>query len=285
MPHTIRYLISIIVVGLLVGGLYLWQLANSAPPTLPFLNNQWKLVFSDEFDGNNLDTDKWSTCYHWYDTVYGGCTNSGNNELEWYTPGQVTISNGVARLTAERKTVDGKVKNEVQSFPYVSGMLATGGSLWNHPAKWSSQYGYFEARVKLPSGKGLWPAFWLLPEDNSWPPEIDVFEVLGDKPDTIHMNYHWLGDGVHKQDAYSFSDPNLASGWHTYAVEWRAGRITWYIDNVARKTYSSTTVTDKPMYLILNLAVGGDWPGAPNASTVFPASMDIDYVHAYKLRL
>lgn len=244
----------------------------------------WKLVFADEFSGNTLQGTRWVTCYDWYDTVYKGCTNGGNNELEWYTKSQVSVRHGAAELTAKPQPTLGWNGKYEQKYPYTSGMISTGRSKHGDIPKWSTQYGYYEARMKVDGGKGLWPAFWLLPIDGSWPPEIDVMELLGHEPQKIRMTYHWPGpDARPVKDEGIFTNKDFTKDWHVYSVAWLPGRISWYIDGKLRKHVASKHVPSKPMELIVNLAIGGTLPGDPDHTTTFPARVHIDYVHAYQI--
>lgn len=255
------------------------------PPAAP-AGKQWSQKFSDEFAGASLNTNDWSNCYHWYYAQYDGCSNSGNNEQQWYTPSQIGLSDGTLKLKAEKRTVAGVGSgNTPQQYNYVSGMISTGGNSWQAPAKHAFRYGYFESRIKIPAGQGLWPAFWMLPTDYGWPPELDILEVLGHDTKTAHMNSHWTDvNGGHQQNMTDFvSDVPLSEGWHTYAVDWQADKLVWYIDGVARKTLTGAAVPQEDMYLLVNLAVGGNWPGSPDATTQFPATMEVDYVRTYQL--
>ncbi|HEX9016730.1 MAG TPA: discoidin domain-containing protein, partial [Chloroflexota bacterium] len=161
---------------------------TSTSPSPSGASGSWNLVFDDEFSGSTLDSTKWTTCYPWANPSTG-CTNTGNNELEWYMPSGVSVSNGVLNLTATNQPSGGK--------PYTSGMVSSA------PNRFSYQYGFIEARVKLPAGKGMWPAFWTLPSDQSWPPEVDVMEMWSD-PTAIYMNDHWSSGGANYQDMTSF---------------------------------------------------------------------------------
>ena len=216
------------------------------------------LIFDDEFSGASLPS-TWENCY-WYSL--NGCGNG--NEMEWYTPNNISVSGGALHLTAEKQTVNG--------HDYTSGMVTS----YDH---FSFTYGYVEWQAQIPAGQGFWPALWLLPENGSWPPEIDALEVVGAQPDVATGTYH-EPDGT--SQGHDVVIPGLSSGgWHTFGVDWEPGSITWYIDGKAR--YSSTTdVTSLPMYLVMNLAVGGTWPGPPNASTPFPSSFNIDYVRVWQ---
>lgn len=236
---------------------------TSGPP-----GSGWSLVFSDEFNGTSLDTSKWHTCYWWAtDWNQTGCSNEGNGELEWYQPGQVTVSNGLLNLKAEKRSVKA-------GFPYISGMVSS------HD-KFDYTYGYAEARVKVPKGKGLWPAFWMEPIRH-WPPEIDMMEILGHDPSTVYMTLHWgSNSATHKSQTGSWRGPDFSAGFHTFAVDWRPGLAVWYVDGVERFRMTSN-VAAEPMHLILNLAVGGHWPGSPDSTTVFPAVYQVDYVRVWK---
>ncbi|HVV66177.1 MAG TPA: glycoside hydrolase family 16 protein [Rhizomicrobium sp.] len=152
---------------------------------------------------------------------------------------------------------------------YVSGMISS-------QPTFRQTYGYFEMRAKIPSGRGLWPAFWLLPADLSWPPEIDVMESVGDASriySTAHSNL---------RPAVDIDARVAADAFHSYAVSWDPRMLVWYVDG--RKIGEEPTPPDlnKPMYMIANLAVGGDWPGAPDKTTAFPAILSIDYIRAYR---
>jgi len=238
------------------------QTRNAATPG--GLSGTWKQIFDDEFNGTSLDTSKWKPCYH-----SGDCTNSGNKELEWYLPENVTESNGVLQLQAKKQIYnapDGK------TYAYTSGMIAS--------TNFSFTYGYVEMRAKVTACKGMWSAFWMLPTDGGWPPEIDAEEVLGRDPTTVHMTYHY--DATNNLNGSPWSGPDFSAGWHTFAVDWEPNAITWYVDGVKRQQdTNASTITNKPMYLLANLAVGGNWAGWPDATTAFPCAFSIDYIRVY----
>lgn len=252
------------------------------PPPMPVGQQaEWNLIFRDEFDGPVLDMSKWTTCY-WWDWNNKGCTNSGNNELEWYQPDEVLLSDGSVHLrTQQRSTVasDGKI------YQFTSGMISSGRNREDPtPAGFVFQYGYVEIKARLPGGQGLWPAFWMLPNDDQSKPEVDIMEVLGDAPNTIHMTLHYKtkndGDGRETSD---WVGPDFSSDWHTFALDWEPSLMVWYIDGIERWRYSNqANIPNQPMYLLMNLAVGGDWPGAPDSTTIFPSYYDIDYVRVWK---
>lgn len=225
----------------------------------PAAGSGWQLVFEDDFNGQQLDERKWTSAFPW------GRDRSNVGELQYYAPDAFSLNSGKLSIIAN-PTPNG-------SHAYDSGLISS-------YASFAPEFGRFEIRCKLPSGKGLWPAFWLLPADTSWPPEIDVFEMLGQEPNKVHMTAHWLENGEHRQDGGQYVGPNFSQDYHTFAVEWTADKLVWFVDDVKRYEVNGQSPRG-PMYLLANLAVGGDWPGSPDASTPFPAKFDIDYIRAY----
>jgi len=227
----------------------------------PPCGHPWKLVFQEEFSGSSLDTKRWQTRYPW------GRTNSGNAELQYYTDDSLTVGNGVLSITAARRERGG--------FAYTSGIITT------YPS-FHLTYGYVIIRARMASGQGLWPALWLLPASTYWPPEIDIAEVIGSQPNVVHMTTHFEAlTGGDDSRSRAFAGPDFSQEFHTFAIEWEPGRIIWYADNVMQYQ-SYVGVPDEPMYILANLAVGGNWPGSPDASTLFPNHMEIDYVRVYQ---
>jgi beta-glucanase (GH16 family) len=250
------------------------------PPTSGFT-----LVWSDEFngaDGTSPDPSKWN-----YDT---GGNGWGNNELECYTnlTQNAQMKGGNLVITAMRQPAyacsDGTTRD------YTSARLKTEG-LFNQA------YGRFEARIKIPKGQGMWPAFWMLGNNNSsvsWPQcgEIDIMENIGREPVVVHGSLHGPSTVSQTSDATSsFSLPggqNFADDFHLYAVEWQPGTVSFFVDSNLYATFAQsqwpaggTWVFDHPFFIILNVAVGGTWPGSPDNSTVFPQQMLVDYVRVY----
>ncbi len=272
---SIFLIIFIVVIGF---GAYAQIQKNSAESTRP------RLVFSDEFSSAAIDKDVWSTCYYWYRASFDGCTNYGNNELQWYRNYQTNIEDGHLVLTAKKEGVLADARNgEEKYYPYTSGMISTGATKDSSKAPIYFRYGYFEAHAYAPEGKGLWSAFWLLPNDETWPPEIDIMEILGDRPNEL-LNTYFVRDSngnVDKNTSTHSSVNKLAGEWHTYGLDWQNGRIDWYLDGEKVRSVSSDSVPDEKMILVFNLAVGGDLPGSPDEKTVFPSSMLVDYVRVY----
>ncbi|WP_112662530.1 family 16 glycosylhydrolase [Microvirga flavescens] len=246
--------------------------SHEMPPT------GWKLAFSEDFSSFRLWNGSggiWEPHYPW-----GARTNPPNHELQYYVdprPGgeagdfndlnPFSIEDG--SLVIRARPAEGKVK-----FSYVSGLISTAQSF-------TMLYGYVEIRAKLPNGKGLWPAFWLAPKDHSWPPELDVMEVLGDRTRTLFISMHTSGSGGSVQSQARISTPDLSAAYHTYAVKWTPEEIVWYFDGRAVGYAPTPSDMHKPMYLIANLAVGGGWPGPPDSSTLFPAEYRIDSVRVF----
>lgn len=239
------------------------------PPPAPV----WALDWSDEFDGSTLDHSKWLE-----ETGGGGW---GNNELENYTSrtDNVRVENGVLVIEARQESYGGNA--------YTSARIKTAGLQ-------ERTYGRYEARIKLPSGQGLWPAFWMLGNNIGsvgWPGcgEIDIMENVGKTPATVYGTLHGPGySGANGfQNSYSLGSGNFADAFHVFAVEWEPAEIRWYVDGTLyhRATpalVNGAWVFDHPFFLILNVAVGGYWPGNPDSNTVFPQQMLVDYVRVYR---
>jgi beta-glucanase (GH16 family) len=272
------HLLFMVAVLLLSGAL------NAQETTSRGKQTRWKLVWSDEFNGPNgsaIDVSKW--------TFDIGGEGWGNQELEYYTsrPENVFIEDGNLVIQARRENYTGA---DGVSRDYTSGRLKTAG-------KFSQTYGRFEARVKVPSGQGMWPAFWMLGnniEKAGWPAcgEIDIMENIGKEPATVHGSIHGPGfvggDGI--EAPYTLpANRRFADDFHIFAVEWEPKAIRLYVDNDLYVTRTRADlrpgwkwVFDHPFFLLLNLAVGGDWPGNPDPSTVFPQRMLVDYVRVYR---
>jgi beta-glucanase (GH16 family) len=200
-----------------------------------------------------------------------------NDEAEYYSDPSVgenpfSLSDGVLSINATPAATGSNPYN----LPYDSGLITTDTSF-------SQTYGYFEIRAELPSGKGLWPAFWMLPASNEYTSELDIFEMLGQDPSTVYSSVHGSNAGVWSTNTQTLNVPDTSAGFHTYGVDWEPTTTTFYMDGVEIASVPTPASMDSPMFMLLNLAVGGtgSWPGVPNAATNFPASMQIDYVRAY----
>jgi beta-glucanase (GH16 family) len=239
-----------------------------------------KLVWSDEFTGTALDLTKWS--YQIGDGCDINVCQWGNNELQWYAQNNVEVSNGALKIVAKRETV--------QNRNYTSGRIRT-------ISKGDIKYGRIEARMKMPIGQGIWPAFWMMPTDNvygGWPQsgELDIMEYLGHDPATTHGTIHFGNpppNNGSSTKSFTLAEGGLNTDFHTYAVEWSDTDIKWFIDGYLFSTKTRADLGgarwpfDQKFHILLNLAVGGNWPGNPNGSTVFPQNFEVDYVRVYDL--
>jgi len=245
----------------------------------------WTLAWSDEFngpDGSGIDTTKWA--------AQTGGTGWGNQEREYYTSSLTNAqqSGGNLVITA---TTEGAAAQTCWygQCEYTSARLQTMGLF-------SQEYGRFEARIKIPRGQGLWPAFWMLGNNidtASWPTcgEIDIMENIGKEPGIVHGSMHGPGysGGSALTAAYTLpAGAVVADDFHIFAVEWETGVVRFYVDSTLYETQTpadvpagDTWVYDQPFFLLLNVAVGGGWPGDPDATTVFPQTMLVDYVRVY----
>jgi len=252
--------------------------------------SSWELVWSDEFNGpvgSGPDTSKWE-----YDLGGGGW---GNHELEYYTDRSENVStDGNGNLVITALSVNDSQASGLSCWygacQFTSARILTGD-------RYSFTYGKVEARIQVPGGKGLWPAFWMIGSDCNevgWPEcgEIDIMEINGGKPTVLHGTIHGPGSSGPYGLSHTFTSPGagtFTNSFHVYAVEWDAKEIRWYVDRalyaVERKTQFSQDqpwVFDHPFIILLNLAVGGDWPGNPDDTITFPQSMKVDYVRVYQ---
>ncbi|MSU57361.1 MAG: glycosyl hydrolase family protein [Pedosphaera sp.] len=237
----------------------------------------WTLVWADEFaqaDGSSPDPAKWA-----YDIGAGGW---GNNELEYYT----SRTNNV-RVEGGKLVIEARQESYLGSS-YTSARLKTKGKI-----SWT--YGRIEARIQIPRGQGLWPAFWMLGtniDSVSWPNcgEIDIMENIGAETNLVHGTIHGPGysGGGGIGGPYTLAGAAFADGFHVFAVEWETNRLRWFVDGQqyfsatpASLPGGATWVFTQPQFLLLNVAVGGNWPGNPNGSTTFPQRMTVDYVRVY----
>ncbi len=240
--------------------LTLLPLSAVADPPQP---SKWRLTFSDDFNGPTLDATKWMDTYFW-----GGRTNTANNELQYYVDNAFEFQNGILSIRADKKVMNG--------YNYTSGLISSYG-------RFSQTYGYFEIKAKVPKGRGLWPAFWLLPDSKTWPPEVDILELLGQEPQKIYMTNHYSEYGVTKSSQGTYTGQDFSCGFHVFGLQWTPDSLTYYVDGQVRYQ-TKTGIPQKSMYMLINLAVGGNWPGSPDETTLFPSYYSIDYVRVYARR-
>lgn len=260
------------------------------------IKSEWNLVWSDEFNGNELDLTKWSyEKGNWIVDDNGNKVDSGwgNNELEYYTEGDnLEVKDGNLVITARKEEINDPIQGD---FDYTSSRIVTRDN-------YSKKYGRFEARMKLPEGNGLWPAFWIMPQDNAYGAwaasgEIDIMEARGNELDTVEGTIHYGGNWpTNKYTGKKYDIPNggKITDFHDYAVEWEPGEIRWYVDGVLCNTqknwysidengqkYSFPAPFDQDFYLILNLALGGWFAGMNPDEDFTQAEMLVDYVRVY----
>ena len=250
-------------------------------PTLFFLlvtlwlpAQTWTLSWSDEFNGTAIDNNKWG-----YDIGTGaaqGLWGWGNGELQYYTDDNdnADVINGNLVITARQENFAGS--------NYTSARMVTRN-------KFSQTYGKWEARIDLPTGQGIWPAFWMLRENNPWPGEIDIMELVGHLPGNCHGTAHWGEVGNVQSMGGTITAPDWTTAFHVYTVEWWPDHIRWSVDGQVYFELDRTQVTPanpwlfaEDYHMLLNVAVGGQWPGSPDATTVFPQEMKVDWVRVYE---
>lgn len=266
--------IILVLIGLFVNTLFAQNLNKK---------KEWELIWQDEFHEKKLDETKWNILIR---------ETSKHNELQYYIPEEVYVHMGNLRIQSSKRDYGNK--------HYTSGRLDTKDKL-------SVTYGRFEIRGKLPMGQGIWPAYWLYPQNRDWGmeylmklavrngdekiipelrpwyTEIDIMEVLGHEPKVFYATFHYCsfqGDAKSSSKKYLMKE-SLADDFHIYALEWEPDAIRWYIDDILIHT-AKEGIPHTPHFLILNTAIGGTWPGSPDTTTTFPQYHDIDYVRVFQ---
>ncbi|WP_017471395.1 beta-glucanase [Amphibacillus jilinensis] len=245
----------------------------------------WKLTWSDEFDGDEINMDNWS-----FDEPTNG---RWNDEIQSYTEDNAWVEDGSLIIEAREEDI---TEEDGQVYHYSS------SKLWTQD-KQTLTYGRVDVRAKLPEGQGMWPAIWMMPNDEpfygTWPVsgEIDIMELLGHEPDTVHGAVHFGAPHRSIEGTYRLEDgTTFAEDYHVFSIEWEPGEIRWYVNDVHYHTandwftkhpdhaddYTYPAPFDQPFMLILNISVGGGWPGNPDETTVFPQQMAVDYVRFYE---
>lgn len=236
----------------------------------------YEMVWSDEFTGNSLNTSDWT--YEIGDGCPGNC-GWGNNELEYYRAENTEVGDDVLTITAKMQSFGGK--------QYTSSRLIT-------KDKQSFQYGRVDIRALLPKGQGIWPALWMLGSNIStvgWPQcgEIDIMEMVGgtNGDNTVHGTLHWdVGGHAYQGGSTTLNDGTFADEYHVFSIVWDQNWIRWYVNN---NQYYSLSISGADMtefhqdfFFIFNVAVGGNWPGSPDHTTVFPQQMKVDYIRVFQ---
>ena len=230
---------------------------------------------------DNFDVDGAPNPAIWGYDIGTGDNGWGNNESQYYTdrPENVVVENGMLKITA--------IQEQFEGSEYTSARISTKGL-------YARKYGRFEARIKLPWGQGIWPAFWLLGDNIDtvgWPQcgEIDIMEYRGQEPTIVHGSLHGPGysGGNPITKSYELLNDRFDTDFHIFGIEWGEGYINFYVDDILYNQITPADVTgewvyDHEFFIIMNLAVGGSFAGAPNANTVFPQTMLVDYVRVYQ---
>ncbi|WP_267359197.1 MULTISPECIES: family 16 glycosylhydrolase [unclassified Methylobacterium] len=237
----------------------------------------WTVAFEDRFERLSL----WDAGFGTWQPSYrsGARSNADNRESQYYVdprPGRdapvlqrlAPFRAGPEGLVISARPIPQVDSRSAAGQAYASGMLTTAMSF-------RFTYGYAEIEARVPKGKGTWPAFWLLPAAGGWPPEIDVMEVLGDATDGYWATLHLGAAGNHREIQERVKATDLSKGFHAYAVQWTAAEIAWFLDGRRVFAVPTPAALHEPMYLLVNLAVGGTWPGPPDAGTPFPAEMAV----------
>jgi len=262
---------------------------NTANPTLVTANNAavtaggaMNLVWSDEFDAGQLDPETWY--FESGDGTQHGIPGWGNNELQWYLPDNAQLQGGKLVFNIREESQNG--------YDYTSARINTAD-------RFAFRYGRIEARMRLPGGQGIWPAFWLLPQESvygTWAAsgEIDVMEAINlgaSGGNNVLGALHYGGEFPAKVNTGNMYvvPTDVTAEFHEYALEWDEAEMRWYVDGVLYAMQNSWGTQsadfpapfDQPFYVLLNVAVGGNLPGQPDASTVLPVTMEVDYVRVY----
>ncbi len=254
---------------------FLLPAAGEASPqiTIPSgIPEGYGMVFEDDFQAPTLDVSKWNTTMA-FDGRKGGRYHN-ISYLHYLQDDDVILCDGILQLRASHRAVEGN--DPAGRFEYSAGLITT------HD-KHYFKYGYFEIRAKYPGGRGVWPCIWLISQEQYWPPEFDIAEYVGGIGEMRYGLCHGTLKNV-QWDSTVECAPLFEAGWHTYALDWRAGQAIWYVDGKVKKVVTAEYVPDTPMYLILSNGVSSRIgpAGEPAEKTVFPNFFEIDYVRVYQ---
>ena len=241
----------------------------------PLAYSGYKLAWADEFSGDALDLSSWV-----YD-VGNGSGGWGNNEWQYYTSGtsNCNVANGKLIITAKKESQGGS--------NYTSARIKTLG-------KREFQYGRIDIRARLPKGQGIWPALWMLGANfpsAGWPVcgELDIMELIGHQPNRVHGTAHFgsAPPSTQRTASYGLSSGNFSDAFHVFTLKWENNLVEWYVDDVKFHTLTPANTGgiypfNQKFFFIFNVAVGGNWPGYPDATTVFPQTMEVDYVRVFQ---
>lgn len=256
----------------LLAVLFLMPLIWSTAPPASAVPEGWALVFSDEFDGTELDQSKWGTTMEYVGTA--GRRFHNPYYLSYTLDDEVRLKDGLLQLRTDRRSIEGDEPKG--SYFFTQGMVS------GHD-RFVFTYGYIEIRAKFPGGKGMWPCFWLMAQEHTWPPEVDIAEYYGGQ----RKMHHGIAHGTMHDplwDSTGDSETQFEDTWRTFAFEWSPGRAVWFVDGEVRKITEADHVPSVPMYVVLSNSVGSKvGPSSePDEKTIFPNSFDIDYVRIYQ---
>ena len=244
---------------------------NNTGYTTPLNYPNYTLSWNDEFNGTSLSND-------WTHELGNGNNGWGNNELQYYREQNTSLENGYLKITAKQEYYGGK--------NYTSSRIKTQGNVFH-------TYGRIDIRAKLPFGQGIWPALWMLGENFSsvgWPScgEIDIMEMIGGNgynDRTVHGTAHWESNGhAEYGGSNSLSSGRFADEFHVFSIIWTPSSIVWLRDDIQYQVIDITNLSafHNNFFFIFNLAVGGNWPGSPNASTIFDQTLLVDYIRVFQ---
>ena len=243
--------------------------------------DQWELVFEDDFLGTELNTTYWSPNYH------DGFPNGGHthNHRGYMTEENVNVTDGILVIRAENETHPDAPPAEYTYNQWMEYNFTTGAI--TSFEKMQFKYGYIEASMKMPKSKGFWPAFWTLPGEGGWPPEIDIHEFLSSHERRVTGAYHYGegGEDLHSYGIFHYTGSDLSEEFHRYGLEWAPDHLSWYFDGVQMGRYFSNTEAIAelgPQYILINMAIGG-WEDDPDSTTTWPAFYETDYVKIWQL--
>ena len=245
---------------------------SSAAPAVQFPPSGYRLVLEENFTGNRLNLDLWNT---WLE-VFGRWGDRYHNDsyLNYLSDEDVLVEGGSLRLRSDRRSVEGD--NPPGAYDYSSGMVSSHG-------KFSFSHGYIEIRAKFPGGKGVWPAFWLMPENHQWPPEFDIAEYYAGR-NLMHLGLCYGNFPEINWDSGGNNDVDFEGSWNTYALLWEPGKAQWIQNGVVKREVVGAYVPSMPMYVILSNGVSSRIgpSGEPEASTVFPNHFEVDYLRIWQ---
>jgi hypothetical protein len=273
--------------------------SQTAPPENgPPAAYHMELGLDEQFSAPSINRALWSSNFLALparDAPVDARTLYGNGEREAYLDkdflglnidpfairdGVLTITAAPLSDSARKRLMENVMHGSHRGIPALNRLAYSSGMITTR-RRFAQQYGYFEARMRWTTGQGIWPAFWLLPADGKWPPEIDIMEALGQQPSVVYSTVHWR-DVINHQNAKMVPIAGTGADFHTYGLLWLPERAEFYVDGVKTVTMPTTPDMARPMYPVINLAIGGYWPKDPDATTPMPARLDVKFIRVWK---